>query len=140
MGYPTTTKETALAPPPENIRRLQRSLYMSSNLPVSEGELGNTVRWLSYEFGVYSDEGSWSNVGGIYIFAGLNSRGAWVPYYIGQCEDFHNRIPSHEQWDIARSQGATHVHARTVPKAADRERIEAGLISYFQPRLNTQGR
>jgi len=97
-----------------------------------------TVTWLTYEFTIYQPATQWNNVSGIYIFAGLNLHNQWVPYYIGQCDSFQNRIPSHEQWDRARSLGATHVHARAVPPVATRIAIEAELILAYQPWLNTQ--
>jgi excinuclease UvrABC nuclease subunit len=100
--------------------------------------MSDKVQWLSYEFTVYQQSVQWNNVGGIYIFAGLNQQNQWVPYYIGKADSFANRIPSHEQWDKARSLGATHVHARTVEQEAERDRIEPELIRKFQPRLNTQ--
>jgi len=100
--------------------------------------MADKVNWLSYEFTIYCHEIQWNNVAGIYIFAGLNQQNQWTPYYIGQCDSFQNRIPSHELWGRAQSLGATHVHARTVAQAADRDQIEAALIQAYQPRLNIQ--
>ncbi len=100
--------------------------------------MGEKVMWLSYEFTVCSYGGQWNNVGGIYIFVGLDWAGQPIPYYIGQCDSFQNRIPSHEQWDRAQALGATQIHAMTVPLAADRGRIEEELIGYYQPKINTQ--
>jgi hypothetical protein len=56
----------------------------------------HTINWISHEFTVYQHTGQWNNVGGIYIFAGVNPQNQWTPYYIGQCDSFQNRIPSHE--------------------------------------------
>lgn len=100
--------------------------------------MNTTITWLTYEFIIYQPATQWNNVAGIYIFAGVNLQNQWVPYYIGQCDSFQNRIPSHEQWDKARSLGATHVHAQGVPLAADRDLIERQLIQAYQPCLNTQ--
>lgn len=97
-----------------------------------------TATWLSYEFFVYVPETTWNNVSGIYIFAGLNFENQWIPYYIGQCDSFQSRIPSHEKWDRARSLGATHIHARNVPLQEDRDRIEEELILAYRPTLNDQ--
>jgi hypothetical protein len=102
--------------------------------------MSDIVRWLSHDFTVHLRGEQWNNVAGIYIFAGLNQAGHWVPCYIGQCDSFQNRIPSHEQWDTARSLGATHVHARTVPLAADRDNMERALIQTYHPTLNSQFR
>ena len=102
--------------------------------------MSDIVRWLSYDFTVYLQGGEWNNVAGIYIFAGLDQEGLWKPYYIGQCDSFHSRIPSHEQWGAARSLGATHVHAMAVPLVADRDKIERALIQAYRPPMNTQFR
>lgn len=98
----------------------------------------HTINWISHEFTVYQHTGQWNNVGGIYIFAGVNPQNQWTPYYIGQYDSFQNRIPSHEQWGKAQSLGATHVHAMVVSLAATRDTIESELIQAFQPHLNAQ--
>ncbi|MFH2067944.1 MAG: hypothetical protein ABII89_00555 [Candidatus Omnitrophota bacterium] len=100
--------------------------------------MNNTVQWLNHTFTVYLQSAQWNNVAGIYIFAGLNEQNQWVPLYIGKCDSFDDRIPSHEQWDTAMSLGATHVHAMKVDAPKDRDLIEQELIRVFQPRLNTQ--
>ena len=58
--------------------------------------------------------------------------------YIGQTDNFRNRIPSHEQWTPAMQLGATHVHAITVEQAATRDQIERLVIATYQPVLNVQ--
>lgn len=98
----------------------------------------NQVRWLSYQFTVYTANTSWYDVGGIYIFCGLSPQNQWVALYIGQADSFRNRIPSHEQWTPAVRLGATHIHALVVPQAAMRDAIEHQLIQACQPRLNVQ--
>jgi len=100
--------------------------------------MNKTAIWLSHEFTVYSKSGQWNNVAGIYIFAGINQQNQWNPYYIGQCDNFQNRIPSHEKWDTAQSLGATHIHAMAVPSQADRDLIEQVLIQAYQPALNVR--
>jgi hypothetical protein len=100
--------------------------------------MGDNVKWLNHEFIIYPPGTQWNNVAGIYIFAGLNPQNQWAPYYIGQCDSFQNRIPSHALWGRAQSLGATHVHAKVVPQALDRDLIEKELVQAFQPPLNTQ--
>ena len=97
----------------------------------------DTVKWLAYDFTVHQKSEPWNNVAGIYIFAGVKNN-QWVPYYIGQCDSFQNRIPLHEQWDKALALGATHIHARVVPQASDRNRVEKTLIQSYDPDLNKQ--
>lgn len=100
----------------------------------------NTVTWLGYEFTVYPRFGTtWNNVGGIYIFTGVVGN-QWEPYYIGRCESFLNRLPSHDRWDEAARRGATHIHARVVPQEASRATLEEALIRACNPPLNTHFR
>ena len=98
----------------------------------------NTVTWLTYQFTVYAAATTWNDVGGIYIFAGLNAQGRWRALYIGQAKSFKERLPNHENWSDAVALGATHIHAMSVPRVADRDRIEAELIAAYQPALNVQ--
>lgn len=97
-----------------------------------------TVTWLSYNFEVCQKNSSWHDVGGVYIFCGLNRQNRWFPVYIGKTESFSDRIPSHGQWDTAQSLGATHVHALVVHMEEDRSQIEEQLIRAYQPPLNQQ--
>ena len=100
----------------------------------------NTATWLGYEFTVYNRFGTtWNNVAGIYIFTAIVGS-QWKAYYIGQCDSFQNRFRTHERWDEAARLGATHVHARVVPLAANRDALESSLIQACQPPLNTHFR
>jgi excinuclease UvrABC nuclease subunit len=99
----------------------------------------NTVNWLSWEFEYWRPEVSWADKPGVYIFAGLNQRNQWVSRYIGQALSFRDRpLSNHEMWAAAARLGATHIHARVVPRQAERDEIEKRLIQYYQPTLNTQ--
>ena len=100
--------------------------------------MADTVNWLSYEFTVYERNTNWNNVGGIYIFTGLNLQNLWVAYYIGETGSFSTRIPSHERWFQAVQLGATHVHARGESLEASRVAVEIELIQNFDPPLNKQ--
>ena len=100
--------------------------------------MNNTAKWLSYEFTVYVPDTTWNDVAGVYIFCGVNAQNQWVALYIGQADSFRDRLSSHEQWDTARRQGATHIHALMVAQSAERDAIERALIHAYQPRLNTQ--
>ncbi len=95
--------------------------------------------WGAYEFNRCNPNFQWNDVGGIYIFTGLNAaKNAWIAYYIGQTDSFSNRLPSHERWDEAVRKGATEIHARVEKDARKRDSMEAELIQRFQPPLNTQ--
>lgn len=102
-----------------------------------------TVKWLSYDFGVYDDKTTWNNVAGIYIFCKIvkiNQQEFWKALYIGQADSFEKRLrlTSHEQWIPAVRLGATHIHAMAVPLQANRDLIEKQLIQTFDPPLNVQ--
>ncbi len=99
--------------------------------------MNHAVNWLTYAFGVYQKNTSWSARAGVYIFCGLNERGLWRPYYIGQADSFIVRLPNHERWAEAVRLGATHVHAMVVLPAATRDAVEKELIRAYSPTLNT---
>jgi excinuclease UvrABC nuclease subunit len=100
--------------------------------------MSNTALWLNYDFLICDYSTQWNNSPGIYIFAGLNERYNWVAYYVGQADNFQNRIPSHEKWELAQSHGATHVHVMEVLQESDRDMVERRLIQACQPILNDQ--
>lgn len=98
-----------------------------------------TYRTLSgtpLDFNPYPQTGDWRDVAGIYCFA-YNEAGTWRVLYVGQASSFRDRLPRHERWAEAVRKGATHVLAVTVGLQAQRDRIEAELISELQPPLNT---
>lgn len=95
--------------------------------------------WLSHTFEVVDRNENWNDVGGIYIFARLDSTGSnWYPTYIGKTESLKDRLPTHEMIEPSAKLGATHIHAMVVESALARTAIEAELISHFKPPLNTQ--
>lgn len=96
------------------------------------------VTWAGHSFEVHPHSANWADVAGIYIFAGVTPENKWRAYYIGQADSFKSRLPNHERWLEAQRLGATHVHVMVAQQAAQRDSIEADLISRFQPRLNTQ--
>lgn len=102
--------------------------------------MANTVAWLKQEWVCEVNEhgANWSEVPGIYLFAGLNSAGKWYPLYVGQAKSLADRIPTHDKWQAARHLGATHVHAMVVQDEAMRCAIEEALIRAYQPQLNVQ--
>jgi excinuclease UvrABC nuclease subunit len=96
------------------------------------------VKWLNWEFEVAEHGANWAQIGGIYIFAGVNAQNQWVALYIGQTDNFRNRIPQHDQWSQAVRLGASHVHAMVEQREDVREAIEKALIGTYQPALNVQ--
>lgn len=105
-------------------------------------EKAETALWLDYEFTVIDpdDVEHWPEVGGLYVLAELERDGRgrlhWNPWYIGQTDDFSDRLPSHEKWPVAVQLGATHIHAMMETRSRRRESIEKELIEYYRPALN----
>lgn len=97
------------------------------------------ARWDQYDFGVYSMDSKWNDTGGVYIFARIEAN-MWRAVYIGICESFKNRCPTHDRWEEAKRLGATHVHAMAEGSDSNRVAIEQRLIGLFHPPLNTQHR
>lgn len=96
-----------------------------------------TVTWGGWDFTVCAQAGQWSRVPGVYIFAGVSPiTNQWTAFYIGQAEDFSDRIPGHEKWLAAVQLGATEVHALVEHSADARDIIEQSLIEAYQPPLN----
>ena len=104
--------------------------------------MGESANWLDLDFTIHLHDADWSEVAGLYIFAGRakDDRGTlvWRPFYIGQCQSFAGYIPTHRKWPEAAQLGATHVHALTESDPAKRDLVEANLIRHYQPRLNVQ--
>ncbi len=101
-----------------------------------------TVTWSGHEFTVYQHDTDWPSVSGLYIFAGLGTNLLGTPllqaFYVGQCQSFAKRIPTHEKWQEAQQLGATHVHARAEALGLTLTLLERALVEKYQPSLNVQ--
>ena len=72
-----------------------------------------------------------ANQDGNYIYAKKNSKGSWVPIYIGQ-GDLGDRISdNHHQAACIKKKGATHVHVHLVSKENDRTAEESDLLANY---------
>lgn len=105
--------------------------------------MADTANWLGYEFEVhdaYDVSYDWNAVGGLYVFAGKGRfpGGAlgWKALYVGQTQDFSDRLPNHEKWRAAEKLGATHIHAMVEESAVRRLEIEEILVGFYEPPLN----
>ena len=101
----------------------------------------NTCTWpmgngQTLNFTICSSGDEWNKVAGLYIFAHKTDATHWNALYVGQTDDFSSRIPSHEKWDSAVRNGATHVHAVVVPEQSVRDEWEKRLIAHLQPSMN----
>ena len=94
---------------------------------------GQTLNFKHYDL----NSTTWNKVAGLYIFT-YDDGQYWRPLYVGQTNDFSTRIPSHERFEEAVRNGATHIHAVVVEQQANRDRWEKLLISAHLPPLNEQ--
>ena len=101
------------------------------NWPIADGT--------KVAFSIYDKNEGWNHVAGLYIFAYKTATG-WKAVYVGQTDDFADRLPDHERINEAGRLGATHIHAKSVDSQAERNRLEVALIQNLQPPLNTQNR
>jgi hypothetical protein len=102
------------------------------NVPSSAG--------ISYGYDVYNMDGQWNDVAGNYAFAYLMA-GFWYFVYVGQCDSFSKRMPSHESWAEAVRRGATHVLAQTnTAGELARQAQERDIIGRYHPPMNLQHR
>ncbi len=90
-----------------------------------------------FQYEVFPLEASFQSLPGNYIYARQNEDGSWVPIYIAQTRDLHQRLEGHVHMDDAVQNGATHLHAHycTVGPAA-RCTEERDLILRWQPVCN----
>ena len=74
---------------------------------------------------------------GNYIYASQAEDGSWVPHYIAQTRDLHQRLEGNVRLDDAVQSGATHIHVHysTTGQAA-RCTEERDLIDYWHPAWN----
>ena len=107
---------------------------------------GNTpspfIKWVGqsgkeYEYEVYPLDNAFQALPGNYIYAHQSEDGSWVPIYIAQTRDLHQRLEGHVRTGDAVNNGATHLHAHycsTTQSARCSE--ERDLILRWQPTCN----
>ncbi len=90
-----------------------------------------------YPYEVYSLDVSFQPLPGNYIYAKQAEDGSWIPVYIAQTRDLHQRLEGHVRLDDAIAHGATHLHAHycSVGQAA-RCSEERDLILRWRPECN----
>ncbi len=104
----------------------------SSNLVSWPGQSGKV-----YQYEVYSLDTSFQPLPGNYIYAKQEEDGSWVPIYVAQTRDLHQRLEGHVRVDDAVANGATHLHAHYCSAGqAARCTEEHDLILRWQPVCN----
>ena len=101
----------------------------------------------SHEFRVYESSVDWHKVpevGGVYVFACReNQSGGWVPLYVGETEDFADRMPDHEKWSALVKEGNftrdnIYIHVLEVKDKSRRKDVQDELIQEYDPRWNSE--
>jgi hypothetical protein len=74
---------------------------------------------------------------GNFIYASQSEDGGWIPIYIAQTRDMHQRLEGHVSADDAIASGATHIHVNfSAPNQAARCTEEHDLILRWHPACN----
>jgi len=104
----------------------------------------NEINWPGasrnqYKYWIAEMGSSFKEEAGNYIFAKRNAQGQWVPVYIGQAENLHERLSNHNKEDCALKNGATHIHTHTnAAGEAARLAEEKDLLLNFNTPCNVQ--
>ena len=107
-----------------------------------ESAPSDSIKWpgqsgKEYQYTVYPLDTSFQALPGMYIYAGQAEDGSWVPIYIAQTRDLHQRLEGHVRVDDAVANGATFLHAHYCSAGqAARCSEERDLILRWQPVCN----
>jgi hypothetical protein len=92
-----------------------------------------------YAYEVFSLDASFQALPGNYIYARQAEDGTWVPIFVAQTRDLHQRLEGSVRMDDAVQHGATHLHAHYCSAGqASRCNEERDLIAHWQPECNEQ--
>jgi hypothetical protein len=90
-----------------------------------------------YSYEVFPLDASFQALPGNYIYAKQAEDGTWIPVYIAQTRDLHQRLEGHVRLDDAVQNGATHLHAHYCAVGqASRCSEERDLLLRWQPVCN----
>ena len=110
--------------------------------PKPEAELSSFINWpgqsgQQYPFEVFPLDAAFRPLPANFVYARQDEAGSWVPIYIAQTRDMHQRLEGHVSVADAVRNGATHVHVHycTAGQAA-RCTEEHDLILRWQPVCN----
>ena len=90
-----------------------------------------------YQYEIHPLDAGFSALPGSYIYARQTEDGTWVPIYIAQTRDLHQRLEGHVRMEDAIANGATHLHAHYCSAGQSaRCSEERDLILRWQPVCN----
>jgi hypothetical protein len=100
------------------------------------------VRWPGqsgnqYPYEIHPIDTAFRPLPGNYMYAKQSEDGEWIPLYIAQTRDMHQRLEGHEKLQDATENGATHIHVHfsTTGQAA-RCTEERDLVLLWPPVCN----
>jgi hypothetical protein len=100
------------------------------------------IRWpgqsgKQYPYEIHPVDTTFRPLPGNYIYAKQSEDGSWVPLYIAQTRDMHQRLEGHEKLQEATEKGATHIHVNFASGTqAARCTEEHDLIVLWKPVCN----
>ena len=109
---------------------------------LKENTASTSVSWLGqsgteYQYEIYALDAEFRPLPGNYIYAKQTEEGFWVPVYVAQTRDLHQRLEGHVRMDDAIANGATHLHAHYCAAGqASRCTEERDLIQRWLPVCN----
>ena len=90
-----------------------------------------------YQYEVFALDTPFRPLPGNYIYAQQAEDGSWIPIYVAQTRDLHQRLEGHVRMDDAIANGATHLHAHySSAGQAARCTEEHDLILRWRPVCN----
>ena len=115
-------------------RRQQPESTEASPFMVWTGQSGK-----EYQYEIYPIDTDFRPLPGNYVYAKQTEDGGWIPLYIAQTRDMHQRLEGHEKLQDATENGATHVHVHLSSAGqAVRCTEERDLILRWKPMCNEQ--
>ena len=113
-----------------------------SHHPQSQSTPSPFVRWpgqsgKQYPYAIHPIDTAFRALPGTFIYAKQSEDGSWIPIYIAQTRDMHQRLEGHVSADDAVAHGATHIHVNfSAGSQAARCTEEHDLILRWQPECN----
>ena len=101
-----------------------------------------SIRWpgqsgKEYQYEIHPIDTAFRPLPGNYIYAKQSEDGSWVPLYIAQTRDMHQRLEGHEKLQDATEKGATHIHVNfSSGSQAARCTEERDLVLLWKPPCN----
>lgn len=96
----------------------------------------------TYNFGVYTTDTVFIDVGAIYIFSkrvvDSDGRGRHTFLYIGQTSSLEDRIPYHDKWPCAQANGVNCICVHQDDDTNSRLKKEQDLLAVSTPQCNRE--